>query len=71
MTQNYGILSSSLVIGKHSGKHALKKKVEELGYDIKMINFDILLKRIKEIANKKKDSNEDNFIVNENVGYGS
>ena len=49
-----GILSSSLVIGKHSGKHALKKKVEELGYDIKMINFDILLKRIKEIANKKK-----------------
>ena len=50
-----GILSSSLVIGKHSGKHALKKKVEELGYDIKMINFDILLKRIKEIANKKKD----------------
>ena len=69
-----GILSSSLVIGKHSGKHALKKKVEELGYDIKMINFDILLKRIKEIANKKKKiSNEEIIsIVNElNVGYGS
>lgn len=69
-----GILSSSLVIGKHSGKHALKKKVEELGYDIKMINFDILLKRIKEIANKKKKiSNEEIIsIVNElNVSYGS
>ena len=69
-----GILSSSLVIGKHSGKHALKKKVEELGYDIKMINIDILLKRIKEIANKKKKiSNEEIIsIVNElNVGYGS
>ena len=42
-----GILSSSLVIGKHSGKHALKEEVEELGYDIKMINFDILLKGLR------------------------
>ena len=32
--QSVGMRSSTLVMGKHSGRHALRKKYEELGYEV-------------------------------------
>jgi 2-isopropylmalate synthase len=29
-----GVPESKLVLGKHSGRHALKKRTEDLGYDL-------------------------------------
>ena len=40
--ESIGLSSSELVLGKHSGRHAFKVKLNELGYDLMkkiLINF--------------------------------
>src|SRR5262245_4816468 len=46
--------SSSLVLGKHSGRHALKNALEELGFEVSGQALNTAFKRFKEIADKKK-----------------
>ena len=57
-----GISSSSLVIGKHSGKHALKEKVKDLGFNLDGINSDILLKKVKDFSLKNKKISDEDII---------
>ena len=49
-----GLDANSLVLGKHSGRHALKSALEELGYDVSGQVLNTAFKRFKEIADKKK-----------------
>ena len=49
-----GLEANSLVLGKHSGRHALKSALEELGYDVAGQTLNTAFKRFKEIADKKK-----------------
>lgn len=49
-----GIPSSKLVLGKHSGRHALKARLEELGYKVSEKQLDVIFKKFKELADKKK-----------------
>lgn len=49
-----GLQQSKLVLGKHSGRHALKTRFEELGYELTEEQFEIAFKRFKEVAEKKK-----------------
>nr|GLL42123.1 2-isopropylmalate synthase A-like [Ipomoea trifida] len=59
---------SGIVLGKLSGRHALKTKMQELGYDIDEKEFDDLFWRFKSVAEKKKViRTNDNFCSNENV----
>jgi 2-isopropylmalate synthase len=46
--------SSSIVLGKHSGRHALKAALEELGFTVSGQALNTAFKRFKEIADKKK-----------------
>jgi 2-isopropylmalate synthase len=46
--------STSLVLGKHSGRHALKTALEELGFTVSGQALNTAFKRFKEIADKKK-----------------
>src|SRR3712207_8247558 len=46
--------STSLVLGKHSGRHALKAALEELGFEVEGHALNQAFKRFKEIADKKK-----------------
>ncbi|KAK8949916.1 2-isopropylmalate synthase A [Platanthera guangdongensis] len=48
---------SGIVLGKLSGRHALKSKLTELGYDISGKELDDIFKRFKDIAEKKKACN--------------
>jgi 2-isopropylmalate synthase len=50
-----GIGMSQLVLGKHSGKHALNKRLESLGYRLNDKDLRKVFKRFKEIADKKKE----------------
>jgi 2-isopropylmalate synthase len=50
-----GIGMSHLVLGKHSGKHALIKRLESLGYRLDEKDIKKVFKRFKEIADKKKE----------------
>jgi 2-isopropylmalate synthase len=42
------------VLGKHSGRHALRKALEEMGFEIDGQALNVAFKRFKEIADRKK-----------------
>lgn len=50
-----GIARSSLVLGKHSGRHALRERVRDLGYSLTEDEVNIIFKRFKDLADRKKD----------------
>jgi 2-isopropylmalate synthase len=49
-----GLDANSLVLGKHSGRHALKQALEELGFAVSGQALNAAFKRFKEIADRKK-----------------
>ncbi len=58
--QEVGISRNSLVLGKHSGRAGLKKRLEEMGYDLPEQDLDRLFAAFKKLADKKKEVfNED------------
>ena len=49
-----GLDANSLVLGKHSGRHALREALQELGFAVDGQALNTAFKRFKEIADKKK-----------------
>ncbi len=49
-----GVPSSSLVMGKHSGRHAFKERLAELGYSLSDENFNRAFTAFQQLAEKKK-----------------
>jgi 2-isopropylmalate synthase len=49
-----GLDSNSIVLGKHSGRHALQQALAELGFEVTGQNLNTAFKRFKELADKKK-----------------
>lgn len=49
-----GLDSNAIVLGKHSGRHALRSALEELGFAVDGQALNTAFKRFKEIADKKK-----------------
>jgi len=49
-----GLEANSLVLGKHSGRHALRNALEELGFKVDGAALNDAFKRFKELADKKK-----------------
>ncbi|MFC1997720.1 2-isopropylmalate synthase [Chloroflexota bacterium] len=52
--ETVGLLRSSLVLGKHSGRHALRVRLEELGYELDDEELVQTFSRFKDLADKKK-----------------
>lgn len=52
--ETVGVNASRLVLGKHSGRHALKARFVELGYNLSDDELDQAFARFKELADKKK-----------------
>ena len=52
--QSVGIKSSSLVMGKHSGRFALGQRIQELGFDLNDIDLNNIFKEFKRLADLKK-----------------
>jgi 2-isopropylmalate synthase len=53
--ETVGLTSSRLVLGKHSGKHAFRVRLQELGYDnLSEDEINLALDRFKRLADKKK-----------------
>jgi len=50
-----GISHSSLVLGKHSGRHAFRDRLAELGYALSDEELDNAFQRFKNLADKKKE----------------
>ncbi len=49
-----GLSHSRLVLGKHSGRHAFRKRLEEMGYHLDDDELNRAFRRFKELADKKK-----------------
>jgi 2-isopropylmalate synthase len=49
-----GLEANSIVLGKHSGRHALQQALAELGFDLTGQALNTAFRRFKEIADKKK-----------------
>ena len=52
--QDVGVPSSKLVLGKHSGRHALHKRLKELGYDLGAAELEKVYEKFKILTDKKK-----------------
>ena len=52
--ESVGLLRSKLVLGKHSGRHAFKERLKDLGYDLSE-HLDKVFERFKKLADTKKE----------------
>ena len=50
-----GLDENTLVLGKHSGRHAFKERLEKLGFDLSSEELEKAFNRFKILADKKKD----------------
>jgi 2-isopropylmalate synthase len=53
--ETVGLSMNRLVLGKHSGKHAFKRKLSELGYEFSEEDVRRLFVKFKELADKRKE----------------
>lgn len=52
--ESVGISKSALVLGKHSGRHAFRERIKDLGYSLSDDEVNLVFKRFKDLADKKK-----------------
>ncbi len=50
-----GVPQNTMVLGKHSGKHALREKLESMGYELSDEELESVFARFKAMADKKKN----------------
>jgi len=60
--QSVGIPESRLVLGKHSGRHALKARYEQLGYHLDKEELDGVYHRFTQLADRKKNILDDDLV---------
>ncbi len=53
--EDVGVRATSLVMGKHSGRHAFKDKLAELGYELGDNALQEAFRRFKDLADRKKN----------------
>jgi 2-isopropylmalate synthase len=61
--ETVGLAKNSLVLGKHSGRHAFKNKLGELGYELSDKDLNRVFERFKELADKKKEILDEDIEV--------
>jgi 2-isopropylmalate synthase len=52
--ESVGVQANNLVLGKHSGRHALALRYEELGFSLNQMELDSAYRRFTELADRKK-----------------
>ncbi len=61
--ESVGLNKSTLVMGKHSGRHAFKAKLKELGYELGDNAVEDAFVRFKDLADKKKDVFDEDIVA--------
>jgi len=60
--KSVGVPESKLVLGKHSGRHALAKRCEDLGFAMNKEQLDAMYHRFTALADRKKGVRNDEII---------
>jgi len=61
--ESVGLNRSTLVMGKHSGRHAFRAKLKELGFELGDNALEDAFRRFKELADKKKDVFDEDLVA--------
>ncbi len=62
--ESIGRASNEIVLGKHSGRHAFRERLSELGFEVEGEDFERAFKRFKDLADAKKTIfNEDIEVI--------
>ncbi|MBV8675999.1 MAG: 2-isopropylmalate synthase [Planctomycetaceae bacterium] len=61
--EEVGVPRTDLVLGKHSGRHALRERVVELGYHLNEAQIETLFEDFKALADKKKEVYDEDLVV--------
>ena len=61
--ESVGLKQSTLVMGKHSGRHAFREKLNELGFTVGDNQLQDAFRRFKDLADKKKDVYDEDIIA--------
>ena len=61
--ESIGLSKSKLVLGKHSGRHAFKQKLIEMGYNLGDNFINDAFKRFKDLSDKKKDIYDKDLVA--------
>jgi 2-isopropylmalate synthase len=61
--ESVGVKTNSIVLGKHSGRHALNKKYEEMGYTLSRPELDKAYKLFTKLADQKKEIFEEDLMA--------
>jgi len=61
--ESVGVPANSLVLGKHSGRHALSLRYAELGYSLRPAELDAAYHRFTELADRKKRIYDQDLIA--------
>lgn len=61
--ESVGWTQNKLVLGKHSGRHALRRRLEELGYELLEEEFQKVFEGFKALADRKKEVFDDDLEV--------
>ncbi|WP_320127673.1 2-isopropylmalate synthase [uncultured Sphaerochaeta sp.] len=61
--ESVGVLTTSLVLGKHSGQHAFEKRLEDLGYTLNSEEVSRLFGEFKNLADRKKTITDKDIIA--------
>ncbi|WP_131195699.1 2-isopropylmalate synthase [Lichenihabitans psoromatis] len=68
--ESVGVSKTSLVMGKHSGRHAFKEKLREMGYVLGDNAIEDAFKRFKDLADRKKTVYDEDLaaLVDDEIG---
>ncbi|MEE9290752.1 MAG: 2-isopropylmalate synthase [Alphaproteobacteria bacterium] len=58
-----GLTKSKLVMGKHSGRHAFREKLKDLGLEVGEDALDDVFRRFKDLADKKKEIFDEDILA--------
>jgi len=61
--EDIGLSETNLVMGKHSGRAALRAKLKDLGYDLGDNQLNDVFARFKELADRKKEVYDDDLVA--------
>jgi len=61
--EDVGIKENHLVMGKHSGRHALRQRYEEMGFNLSDAELDKAYVLLKKVADKKKEVYDDDLVI--------
>lgn len=67
--ETVGLNANRMVLGKHSGKHALLTHIKSMGYDLSDEELKIVFKKFKDLADKKKTVVDEDLeaLINQEV----